>query len=172
MKYEIIDNFLPKEAHQRLVDALFGGAFPYYWTAVINPACSDDDTTSCFNHEIYNVDQPNSVTKEPFKSYHYNLFLPVINSLPDLKTLIRIKLNAFKATPTLENYGFHVDQDYSCKGAVYYINTCNGGTLLKEENKLIKSVANRVLFFDPSNFHASTSCTDKKLRVVINVNYK
>ncbi len=172
MKYEIIDNFLPQEAHANLEKALFSAQFPYYWTGVINPACSEEDTTSYFGHEIYNKNLPNPLTKEPWKSFHYNVFLPIINNLPDLKRLIRAKVNAFKATPTIENYGFHQDQVFKCKGLVYYVNTCNGGTILQEGNKLIESVANRALMFDPYNFHASTSCTDKKLRMVVNVNYE
>jgi LmbE family N-acetylglucosaminyl deacetylase len=35
----------------------------------------------------------------------------------------------------------------------------------------IKSIENRVLLFDPSTEHHSTTCTDQKVRININFNY-
>ena len=56
------------------------------------------------------------------------------------------------------------------KGAIFYINTNNGFTVL-EDGTEIASVSNRLLLFNPSEPHHSTSCTDVKRRVNINFNY-
>jgi hypothetical protein len=64
----------------------------------------------------------------------------------------------------------HRDFSFKHKGAIYCVNTNNGGTKL-EDGTIIGSVANRLLLFDPSTLHDSTNCTDKKARINININY-
>ena len=44
-------------------------------------------------------------------------------------------------------------------------------TKVLEDGTEIESRANRVLLFDPSKPHHSTSCTSDKRRVNININY-
>ena len=50
------------------------------------------------------------------------------------------------------------------------MNTCDGYTKLKDGTK-IDSVANRVLLFDPSKEHCSTTTTNVPARFNININY-
>ena len=64
----------------------------------------------------------------------------------------------------------HIDYSYSHKGAIFYVNTNDGITVL-EDGTEIKSIENRVLLFDPSTKHHSTTCTDQKVRININFNY-
>ena len=64
----------------------------------------------------------------------------------------------------------HIDFDFSHKGAILYINSCNGYTKLEDGTK-IDSVANRILFFDPSTPHCSTTTSDTTARFNINFNY-
>ena len=45
----------------------------------------------------------------------------------------------------------------------------DGGTVIDGEK--FDSVANRILFFDPSKPHHSTSTTDVKRRLNVNINY-
>ena len=59
---------------------------------------------------------------------------------------------------------------YKHKGAILYINDNNGKTIL-EDGTEIESKANRLLLFDASKPHNSTSCTDAKSRINININY-
>ncbi len=62
---------------------------------------------------------------------------------------------------------------YKWNTAIFYINTNNGKTLIKENNKIkeISSLENRVVIFDGRLKHAGTTCTDAKNRIVINLNY-
>jgi hypothetical protein len=64
----------------------------------------------------------------------------------------------------------HIDYKYKHNGAIFSINTNNGGTILKDGTK-IDSVENRILFFNPSEEHDSENCTDEKTRINININY-
>ena len=53
---------------------------------------------------------------------------------------------------------------------MFYLNTNDGYTLLEDGTK-IKSIANRVLLFNPNDLHASTSTSDTNRRVTININW-
>ena len=50
------------------------------------------------------------------------------------------------------------------------MNTNNGYTKFEDGTK-VESVANRLVTFPASMMHTGTSCTDKKIRIVINFNY-
>ena len=82
----------------------------------------------------------------------------------------RAKANLYGRTKELVHHDNHADTNFSHKGAIFYINSNNGFTVL-EDGTEIKSVRNRLLLFDPSKPHHSTSCTDDKRRVNINFNY-
>ena len=64
----------------------------------------------------------------------------------------------------------HNDMSYSQFGCILSLNTCDGYTKLKDGTK-IDSVANRVLLFDPSEEHCSTTTTNVSARININLNY-
>ena len=87
-----------------------------------------------------------------------------------IKSLIRVKANLYPNQSIKEINEMHVDYDYKHKGAIFSVNTNNGGTLLKDGTK-IDSLENRMLFFDASEEHDSVNCTDEKVRVNINLNY-
>ena len=86
-----------------------------------------------------------------------------------VKELVRIKVNLNPPSNKLVKYSKHTDQNYSCKAAIYYINTNNGYTTIGDEK--IESKANRIVFFDANEEHSGTNSTDCKNRMVINFNY-
>ena len=57
-----------------------------------------------------------------------------------------------------------------CKTCVFYLNTNDGYTMFKDGTK-VESVENRLVLFDSQTQHCGTSCTDKRKRVVLNINY-
>ena len=107
--------------------------------------------------------------KNAINSNRYDNVLPFLEKL-EIKALIRVVANLYVKTDKIETHPFHIDYEFPHKGALLSLNTCNGGTILKN-NKKIKSVENTVIFFDPSKPHASTSATDVKGRFNILVNY-
>ena len=70
----------------------------------------------------------------------------------------------------IEEHTDHRDQKFPCRVAILYLNTCNGSTVIKKKHRVM-SVANRLVKFKGDWLHHSTSCTDKKRRLVLNVNY-
>ena len=56
---------------------------------------------------------------------------------------------------------------------IFYLNDNNGYTRLKIDDKIIKieSKQNRLLIMDGEIEHASSTCTDNDMRVVINFNF-
>ena len=81
----------------------------------------------------------------------------------------RIKANMGPRTHEIRRNKFHIDFP-NIITAVYYINTNNGWTEFKNGDK-VESVANRIIIFDSDTIHTGTTCTDEKVRVLINFNY-
>ena len=73
-------------------------------------------------------------------------------------------------TETLKEHGMHTDYNYPHKASILYINTCDGYTKFEDGTK-IDSVANRMLIFDGSKLHTSSTTTDQPVRMNINFNY-
>ena len=107
----------------------------------------------------------------------------------DVQSIWRIKANLLTKTPNIIENEFHVDMGRVYKDGVeidssgghkkllkqsttsiFYVNTNNGYTKFEDGTK-IESVANRLVSFSSNMKHKGTSCTDEKIRVVINFNY-
>ena len=106
---------------------------------------------------------------EPLSDYSV-LLTPLIKKIPyDPNKLKRIKANLYPQSQRRIYHGWHTDYDPPHQGCIFYLNTNNGYTIFK--NKKVKSVENRLLLFDPSILHRSTTCTDAPSRININFNY-
>ena len=93
---------------------------------------------------------------------------PIIKKLNSL-SLINIKANLNPISHKLIKFGKHVDQDFKCKAALYYLNDNNGYT--KIGNRKVESKGNRMVLFDTDQEHYGTNSTDCNNRTVINFNY-
>ena len=161
MSYIIIDNFLSLDDHLKIKTEMMDTKnFPWYYCPTVAYKDVEEDSFY-FSHTFYDT---------PYvKSNFFELLLPLIAKV-DAKSLIRVKGNLYTNMGKWIGNGMHVDYDYQHKGAVYYVNTNNGYTVLEDGTK-IDSIANRIVFFDSSKPHHSTHCTDEKVRVNINMNY-
>ena len=155
---KVVDNFLLKDHHFNLKKLLESNLFPWYF--IKNTA---DESTDLFDyhfcHNYYCDDKINSDYFDTLK-----ILLSKINP----KKLIRVRANLQPANHKFVKSLPHCDQPFKCKVAIYYINTNNGYTLVKNEK--IKSIENRIVFFDNEE-HFGTNTTDSKNRIVINFNY-
>ena len=90
-----------------------------------------------------------------------------------IKKLIRIKANLVLRTPKIKEHGFHIDNQIhkKFKTAILYINSNNGYTRFKKNNKKFKSEENKLIDFNGRLQHTGTSCTDTQYRMVINFVY-
>jgi len=157
---KVIDNFLPKYQFDQLQSIVMSDEFAWYYNEGV---AYEGDGFYQFIHFFYN-DKPSPRPTRTFKCIESSL------SPFKIKKIYRIKSNLQTGTVFHRKSAYHID-DLPCSAtAILYMNTCNGWTEFKKGGK-VKSVANRVVIFDPTLKHRGVTCTDEKRRVVINFNY-
>lgn len=162
LKYKVIDNFLPKENFLNIKTTLFGKNFPWYFypdIAYTNKISKNHMFYMC--HVFYATNSNSSF---------FDLIKTNLLNFIDIKALIRVKANFYPNQSIKKSNDPHIDYNFKHKGAIFSLNTNNGGTILKDGSK-IDSIENRILFFDPSQMHDYENCSDQKTRINININY-
>ena len=155
---KVIKNFLKKEEFNLIKNVVIGNNFPYFFSDKVSD--KKDNKNFYFYHPLYDDNLP--------KSNYFSLIKPLTDKL-NILSIIRAKVNCFPKSEKLIKYNKHTDFNFSHKGAIYYLNTCNGGTYIGD--KFIPSIENQILLFNSSILHQSTNCTDEKCRFNININY-
>ena len=168
LKMKIIDNFLSDEDFKTICNL------------ILTPSRSREQTF-CWN---YNSNVSHYDEEEHYWKYKYvhtafedvqcttamNILTPFIeDERLDCKAMKRIIINAYPWTPKVYKHEEHTDYEFPHKGALLNLVTCNGYTFV--EGKKVKSVANRVLLFNPSLPHYGTTTSNAKRRVIVNFNY-
>ena len=166
----IIDDFLSKDVFNTVQNTIFSNKFQFNVIKNVDsqPGVEQqkDNWSWYLIHMVYWNDIPYSELFQPL----YNEFIPKLKSIDRFKSLIRIKINAFPSTETVHEHNKHIDYSYQHTGAVFSLNTCDGYTKLEDGTK-VDSVANRLLIFDASKPHQSTTTSTDKLRYNINFNF-
>ena len=175
MKYELIDNFLPLDVFDKLKTFLLPvdvykneGQMPWYYIPAGNVVHQSSFDSTC-NWRLFYLSH--IVYDHVIESSFYERIISHFWEQLNIKSLIRIKINMYPNTEKLHEHGMHVDYDYPHKAAILSINTCDGYTKLEDGQIKIDSIANRMLLFDASKPHSSTTCTDQPVRMNINFNY-
>jgi hypothetical protein len=159
--YKVIDNFLDKNDFIKIKNTLESCDFPYYLQKEVNKNHDKNDLSCYFTHLLF--------SQESGYSNNFHIVAPLIQKL-EAKALIRVKANIYPKTEKVEKNEPHMDYEYKHKGALFSINTNNGGTILSDNTK-IDSIENRILFFNPAENHSSTTTSNSKFRINININY-
>lgn len=159
---EIIDNFLKEKDFLNIKNTLTGPNFDWYYNEKILYEKEEKDHFQ-FTHTLYDEYSPrNSI----------NIIKPIIDKLNPL-AIKRIKCNLLTRTNKLIEHGFHTDFNVDINNlytSVYYINTCDGYTKFSNGDK-IESIENRMVIFKSNLKHTGTSCTNEKVRIIINFNF-
>jgi hypothetical protein len=170
--YQIIDDALDSEQFKNIRDHLTSQDFPWFFTGDVayDPkeylairTKQEKDWSFYFRHMLYTDNLV--VTSRP----NWEIVQPLLDKLK-ANSLIRVKANAYTRTPEIIHHEDHYDFTFDHKGALFYINDCDGLTVLDDGTE-IESVANRLLLFDPSKLHHSTTTTNAMRRININFNY-
>jgi len=165
MNYTVIDDYLPKNHANEISNVMLGAWFPWYYN---NISVYEDGNDSINNYQLTHGFYDNGISN----SNYCNVLNPLTSKL-NVKEIIRVKSNLNPHTNIRHVFDWHVDfQEVitNAKTAIYYVNTNNGVTIL-DGGIEIQSVANRILIFDRNILHTGTTCTDSKVRCLINLNY-
>jgi hypothetical protein len=161
VQYKIIDNYLDHEQADEIENVLLTNNFPWFYNKELTYKDNLDEKYFYFIHMFYAQYQP--------QSNFFYLVEPIIKKL-DPRAIIRIKGNLYPSFDHFAEGENHVDYTFDHAGAIYYVNTNNGYTMLNDEIK-VDSIKNRLLIFEPQIVHKSVGCTDQKVRANINFNF-
>jgi hypothetical protein len=156
-----IKNFLTVEDFKKLQDSILNIDFP--WRK--RESMTKTDNNIYFTHSFFNDGFINS------DFYYGPLIKPILNKL-NCKAVVEVRANMF-LNKLFINSGWHIDYDYDNITSILYLNTCNGGTELKINNKIkfIKAEENKMLIFPSKTYHRVCSSTDSDKRFIVNFNY-
>ena len=171
MELKVIDNFLPENEFNMLVSNIIGrndGKQVQFRVVsnVENFGAIEENWSWYMINMVYLMDAP----QNEICGNIYELFVPKFKQLANFKTMIRIKINAYPYSNIVKEHKEHIDYNYEHTGAVFSLNSCDGYTKFADGTK-VESVANRIVFFDASKYHQSTTTSNAKLRYNINFNF-
>lgn len=160
---KIIDNFLTDDVFKKIYDIIMGTNIDWHFSPTVAYSSEKEIYENYVNsHLAYTNNQP--------QSNIYQCLLPLIeDSRLEVKSLMRIIINMYPYTTKIKIHGEHIDYPFKHKGAILYLNSCDGYTFC--EGQKVYSKSNRVLLHDPSKYHHSTTTSNKQRRVICNLNY-
>jgi hypothetical protein len=162
--YNIADNCLSSEDFSLLKNALLGAEFPWYLNSskVFKNSVVEDRFNYQFTHTFYH--------NYSGSSNWMSVIAPLI-SIINPSAIVRIKANLVPVTDKIILYDYHIDEpNFEGETAIFYVNNNNGYTQFTDGQQ-VSSVENRLLTFNSNMLHTGSSCTDQKVRCVINLNY-
>jgi hypothetical protein len=168
MAHKIIDNLLSEELSEKIKNDLISPMFPWYY----NNRVVDDEQSEQIN-SLYNYQFIHAFYLDYVQTSQYLYILKPIIDYLNPEAILRIKANLNPKTEVRHIFDYHVDFSSKAsdrKTAIYYVNSNDGVTIL-EDGTEIESVANRLVIFDQKTRHTGTTCTDQKVRCLINFNY-
>lgn len=164
---KIFDNFLEKKDFEFVHNHMMGFKFPWHMGTVYT---TKRDIALC--DELYNLQFCNWIYKDNSEfGPEYEIIRPIIND-PRLKisSLVRVKANCTTRTEKIIEHAWHKDGYFRCNAAIFYVNSNDGYTKFKDGTK-VESVANRLITFNTQDTHTGTTCTNERVRCVLNFNY-
>ena len=162
MSCKTINNFLDKEQLSTIQSIVFDPEFPWYKRKELD---FNSNNGVYFTHCFYNNMGPTS-------HLFTNSIKPVLEKL-NCMAPIQVRCNMF-ISKLFEKSDFHTDYNNTkSKTAILYLNTCDGGTEIKINNKIkfIKAVENKILILDNNILHRAITSIKSPIRYIINLNY-
>lgn len=164
MGYKVVDNFLENDVFKELQNIMLGDNFPWYYNDYVT---REEDVNGIKEYQLTHVFFKDNEINSGF----FNILDSVFDAI-DPNILLRVKANLVPHTEKIFEHDWHVDlPGTKCKTAILYLNSNNGYTLFKDSDEKIDSVENRFVSFDSDMEHRGSTCTDSKVRAVINFNY-
>ena len=169
----VVDNWLPPEDFAEIKRMFLHEDTT--WNLV--PGVSADDSTNAilnplnnymFAHAVYGDYTARSNAFGKISKILEPIF---VNAGTEFTMFYRIKVNLYPRTEALQLHPWHSDYNYGkMRGALLYLNTNDGYTGFAD-GTCIDSIENRCVFFDSTEKHHSTNCTNQQYRLTMNINY-
>ena len=155
----IKDNFLDAEKFENICTSFNPKVVPWSYQEVVHETESlvPDIDNFQFSYTIF-----------PDTTF-YGCLIPLFDKM-DMDVHFRVKINLNPKAHKVFEHGYHIDIPTPSKTAIFYLNTNDGYTAFETGEK-VESVANRLVVFDSHIKHTGTSCTNEKVRMVLNINY-
>ncbi len=165
---KVVDNFLPEKELQKIKSLVMSSGSTIHFNIQNSVASQlEGEDGRHWNwygqHMVFNDSMPIQQSYNEF----YWIFK---DKLEDFHCFQRIKINFYPYTESVMEHGKHRDASYSHRAAVFSINTCDGFTRM-EDGSRIDSVENRIVYFDGSSEHNSSTTSNCYGRYNINFNY-
>ena len=160
MNFKIKKELLSPEDLKKLQEKVSTSVFPWFYKPSLTKGKRPDG--ALFQHYLYLDSRPSS--------QYFNIVEDYFKKHLDYKALVLARINFNLSQAKIIQSRFHTDEPYSCKTAIFYINTTNAITLFKNGKK-VESKENTLVMFDSMLAHKVQFNTDGKQRYVINFNY-
>ena len=159
---KVIDNFIkdPKVMNV-LKNKFFDKDFPWYYSGYVSHK-NEKNKSFYFVHHFYDDGKQ--------LSDWFGVIHPILGQL-NFEYILRVRANCYTCSKDNVIHDYHVDSDSPHKVALFSVNSNNGYTQFKGSGEKVYSVENRMILFDGSQDHRSTTQTDENLRINININY-
>ena len=168
MTHKIIDNLLSEELAEKIKNDLMSPMFPWFYNSQVVVSEPIGQIDSLYNYQFIHGFYRDHASHSPY--------LPNLKCIIDYlnpEALIRVKANLNPRTDVRHIFEYHVDfpgAPNDIKTAIYYVNS-NDGVTIFEDGTEVESIANRLVIFDQKTRHTGTTCTNQKVRCLINFNY-
>lgn len=198
MNIEIFDDvievrdLIPKAYQNYILEQLTSLKFPWYYNPTMvspgDPVANEAGNIAGFNHFLF--EEQKSVS--PF----FDTMYPLVLSIPQVNNFSFQKIERMRFNLTLKNktdvmHLPHIDSPYPHWNAIYYVNSCDGDTVIfNETNDTFKqfdyktmletekfTVKHRVtpeqgkmVIFPGQYYHSSSFTSNSKHRIVLNIN--
>ena len=168
--HQIIDDWLPLEIFKSIQEQIvFNPNYPMFLTqGVSHEPGTGERTLADLNN--WSGGYTLYIDHMPCSPLFYDLAHKTFKYFPFMHSLIRARVNFFPRTHEVYEHEPHQDYPFSHNGAVFHLNTNDGYTKL-QDGKKIQSIANRLVMFDPSIPHQSTTTSNQCGRYNIQFNY-
>lgn len=155
----VIDDFLPASLHEDLKSLILGQNIP--WSYVPGATSPDIKDEFYFAHRVIGPGYTSSLFKD---------IKPILYFMDDrmgfvIESLLRINCTLTTNQGVRKRTTMHVDGIKFHYTGIYYINTCNGPTVVEDTE--VESIANRFLLFEGSKMHCGTLQDDAHVRANI-----
>lgn len=167
---QVIDNFLDETYFQKLKDTIFNSEFAWNYSEV-SVYNSDDEINDLTNHQFIHILYQNSKPCSKYYDHFESMFAKLRVSV-----LLRAKLNLNVNIGIKKEKPFHTDipvfmaKNINYTTGIFYFNDNDGYTKFKDDT-IVESISNRLVIFNGNIPHCGSTCTNKKNRVVLNLNW-